>query len=85
MRQAILAVILICCAVGCGSSQQSKALTIDGVPKNLLAIAKEKLPDVTFDQAVKKSNGVLEVRGKDKNGKVRDIEFSPTGEVVEIE
>ena len=58
---------------------------MEEVPANLMDIAKEKLPDVTFEQAVRKSNGVLEVRGKDKGGKVRDIEFSQTGEVVEIE
>ena len=85
MRALICGMFLFCVAAGCGGASQSQAISINDVPKNLLEIAKEKLPDVTFDQAVKKSNGVLEVRGKDKKGKVRDIEFSKTGEIVEIE
>ena len=85
MRTFACSLLLICMGVGCGAASQNQAISIDEVPKNLLEIAKEKLPDVTFDQAVRKSNGVLEVRGKDKKGKVRDVEFSKTGEVVEIE
>ena len=85
MRTFVWGVILSCVAAGCGTASQNQAISIDDVPKNLLEIAKEKLPDVTFDQAVRKSNGVLEVRGKNKKGKVRDVEFSKTGEVVEIE
>ena len=85
MRTFFCGLFLICLSAGCGAASQNQAISIDEVPKNLLEIAKDKLPDVTFDQAVKKSNGVLEVRGKDKKGKVRDIEFSKTGEVVEIE
>lgn len=85
MRCWIVGVILACVLMGCGGTKKHEAISIDDVPKNLLEIAKEKLPDVTFDQAVKKSNGVLEVRGKDKKGKVRDVEFSPSGEVVEVE
>ena len=83
--RALFGVILACLLVGCGERTKDKLISIDDVPKNILKIAKEKLPDVTFDQAVKKSNGVLEIRGKDKKGKVRDVEFSPSGEVVEIE
>lgn len=85
MKEIVVVIFLICMAVGCGGGAKDQAMSIDEVPKNILDIAKEKLPDVTFDQAVKKSNGVLEVRGKDKKGKVRDVEFSKTGEVVEIE
>lgn len=85
MKKAILILFLFCLASGCGGKAKSEAISIEQVPKNLMDIAKEKLPDVTFDQAVKKADGVLEVRGKDKSGKTRDIEFSKSGEVVEIE
>jgi hypothetical protein len=34
---------------------------------------------------VKFKDGSYEVRGKDPKGKVRDVEFSPTGEVTEVE
>jgi hypothetical protein len=85
MNRTIAIMILVCVVSACTGGAKNEAIGIDQVPPNLLEIAKEKLPDVTFDQAVKKSNGVLEVRGKDKTGKVRDVEFSPKGEVVEIE
>ena len=85
MKNHTIGVAVICIGLGCSGASQSQAISVEDVSRNLLEIAKEKLPDVTFDQAVKKSNGVLEIRGKDKKGKVRDIEFSSTGEVVEIE
>ncbi len=85
MKQGFAIVILTLVILGCEGQAKDQAISIDEVPKKLLEIAKEKLPDVTFDQAVKKGNGILEVRGKDKKGKVRDVEFSATGEVVEIE
>jgi hypothetical protein len=50
-----------------------------------LKTAKEKLPEVTFDHARKLPNGNYEIRGKAKNGKVREVELNPAGEVVEIE
>lgn len=61
------------------------AVPFDQVPKEWLAVAQQKLPDVKFDTARKRKNGNLEVRGKDKNGKVREVEFDSKGEVVEIE
>jgi hypothetical protein len=85
MRWASFYALLIFILAGCNGTKNDQLISIDEVPKQLLEVAREKLPDVDFDQAVKKGNGVLEVRGKDKKGKVRDIEFSASGEVVEIE
>ena len=51
----------------------------------MLKAAQKELPEVTFDNAVKHSDGSYEVRGKDPKGKVRDVEFSATGEITEIE
>lgn len=84
MKQ-FLTILTISLVLGCGKASKHEAMSIAQVPAKFMEVAKEKLPDVTFDQAVKKSSGVIEVRGKDKQGKVRDIEFSPAGEVVEIE
>jgi len=50
-----------------------------------MAVAREKLPGVTFETAWQLGNGVYEVRGKAKNGKVREIDIKPDGTVVEIE
>jgi hypothetical protein len=85
MRALVCGMLLMIAVVGCGGASKSQIISIDDVPKDLLAIAKEKLPGVTFDQALRKGNGDLEVRGKDPKGKIRDIEFSKTGEIVEIE
>ncbi|MBI3862299.1 MAG: hypothetical protein HY290_10430 [Planctomycetia bacterium] len=80
-----LFVCVLLAAVGCSQAPKAELLTIDKVPDNLMTIAREKLPGVTFDQAVRKSNGIYEIIGKDERGKVREIELSPGGDVVEIE
>jgi hypothetical protein len=43
------------------------------------------LPDVKFDSARIRPNGDYEVRGKNAQGKVREVEMTPDGKVVEIE
>jgi hypothetical protein len=71
--------------VGCSEAPTAALMPLDKVPENIMAIAKEKLPDVTFDQAVKGADGRIEVIGKDGKGKVREIEISRSGEILEIE
>ncbi len=83
MRRLFVLALLV--VIGCSEAPKAERLAIDEVPENLMAIAKEKLPGVKFDQAIVKSNGVYEIIGKDDRGKVREIELSPSGEVVEIE
>jgi hypothetical protein len=71
---------------GCGGdSNKKEAVALDKVPENVMKVAKEKLPDVTFERALRKPNGEFEVIGKNKNGKVREIDITPSGEVTEIE
>ena len=58
------------------------------VPANLVEIARKELPGITFDVAYKlKVDGkdAYELRGKNKQGKTREVELSATGEVLEIE
>jgi hypothetical protein len=76
--------LLVTCAIGCGGSQ-GEMVPLDQVPQPFLKTAKEKLPEVTFDHARKLPNGNYEIRGKAKNGKVREVELNSSGEVVEIE
>ena len=80
-----LSVCLLACIVGCSQASRAERMSVDEVPENVMVIAREKLPDVTFDQALQKSDGIYEVSGKDSRGKVREIEISPEGEIVEIE
>jgi hypothetical protein len=71
--------------IGCGGESGGELVPLEKVPPAMVQTAKEKLPDVTFENAVKRSDGSYEVRGKDKQGKVRDVEFSASGEVTEVE
>ena len=53
------------------------------IPADLLAVAKKKLPEVKFDTARKikvKGEDAFEIRGKQPNGKVREVEVSAGGE-----
>jgi hypothetical protein len=71
---------------GCGDkATKASVVPLDEVPETLREKAKATLPEVNFDHARKLSNGNFEVRGKAKNGKVREVEMTPAGEVVEIE
>jgi hypothetical protein len=58
---------------------------LEQVPAAMLETAKHKLPDVKFDTAWKLPNGNHEIRGKNKRGKIREVELNPAGEVVEID
>ena len=77
--------LLVCLLAGCGSAPKDQLVPLEQVPENVIAAARKALPDVTFDQALQRSDGRYEVRGKDKQGKVRDIDLSATGEILEIE
>jgi hypothetical protein len=53
-----------------------------------MEVARKQLPGYTFDTVYKmKIDGkdAYEVRGKDKKGKVREVEVSATGEVIAVE
>ena len=60
-------------------------MRIDEVPRELLDVARTKLPDVEFDTAWRKSNGTYEIRGRAKNGKIREVDIRPDGTVEEVE
>jgi hypothetical protein len=77
--------VLASIVMGCGGESSGELVPLEKVPPAMVQTAREKLPDVHFENAVKRSDGSYEVRGKDKQGKVRDVEFSASGEVTEIE
>jgi uncharacterized membrane protein YkoI len=77
-------------AFGCTSSppESDEIVPMDNVPANVMEVARKQLPGYTFDTVYKmKIDGkdAYEVRGKDKRGKVREVEVSATGEVIAIE
>ena len=74
---------------GCESRPTADQIVpLDQVPAHLIEIARKELPGITFDVAYKmKVDGkdAYELRGKNKQGKTREVELSATGEVLEIE
>lgn len=72
--------------VGCSEAKREiVTIRLEDVPPELMAIAKEKLPGVSFDTAFKKASGTIEIRGKAKNGKIREVDIRPDGTVEEVE
>jgi len=76
-------------AVGCESRPTSdQIIPVDQVPANLMEIARKELPGFTFDTVYKmkvEGKDAYEIRGKNKQGKTREVEVSATGEVLAIE
>lgn len=83
--------LLLCAilAAGCESEKKAdEAIPLDKVPPVVLKAARDKMPDVVLDTAYRDTyNGqpVYEVRGKAKNGKIRECEVNEKGEVVNVE
>jgi hypothetical protein len=84
MRTALM-LVLITAFAGCSSRAPDAPIELDKLPPSLLKISQEKLPDVKFERAVRKPNGIYEISGRDKKGKVRDVELTESGEVTEVE
>jgi len=85
MRKTVF-VFALACLIGCSDRRKDDvAVPLDQLPEPVTKVAKEKLPDVTFEHAWKTRDGNYEVRGKTKSGKVRDLQVSPSGEVVEVD
>jgi hypothetical protein len=75
---------LLLALAGCGGQKvEKKALKMEDVPPEIMKVAKEKLPDVPFTEAYKEGPN-YELRGKDKRGKLREIDIAPDGTVVEL-
>ena len=63
-------------------------MPLDQVPPAVLKAAKKRRPDLTFYAAYKDTfNGQdsIELKGKTKSGKIKEIEVSPDGKVLGTE
>jgi hypothetical protein len=89
MRAKRMVLLVLLAAWGCGEEvTRIEPVALDKLPAGSLEMAKSQLPDVTFDRARKvKFNGAdaYEIVGKDKRGKIREVEVSTTGKLLEIE
>jgi hypothetical protein len=77
-------------AVGCESSppKSDEIVPIERVPANVMEVARKQLPGFTFDTVFRmkiEGKDAYEVRGKDKRGKVREVEVSADGVVIAVE
>jgi hypothetical protein len=84
-----LLALLLLTAWGCGEEVvRLELVPLDQLPPGALETAAKELPDVKFETAQKaKFNGqdAYEIRGKDKRGKIREVEVSTSGKILEIE
>jgi hypothetical protein len=61
---------------------------LNQLPPGALDLAKRELPDVKFESARKakyKGQDAIEIRGKNKQGKIREVEVDLTGKLLEVE
>jgi hypothetical protein len=87
-------VVVAALACGCGDSDDDDAATskvplpMNQVPEVVLKTAREAAPDLTFYAAFKdkfQGQDSIELKGKTKNGKIREIEVSPQGKLLGTE
>lgn len=76
-------------AWGCGEQGiHPETVPVAQVPPAIMKTAVKSLPNVKFDLARKFKVGdqdAFEIRGKDPRGKIREVEISASGDVLEIE
>jgi hypothetical protein len=90
MKKACLGMIILLSASGCGSGEQENArsVPIDQVPPRIMEVARKQLPGLEFDRAFKidiNGKDAYEIRGKDSRGKIREVEVSQDGQVIEVQ
>jgi hypothetical protein len=93
MRLWFAAAVVAFSIVGCGDNDDDDddvgkvktAIPMDQVPAIVLKAAKEAAPDLTFFAAYKdtfQGQDSIELKGKTKLGKIKEIEVSPEGKVL---
>jgi hypothetical protein len=88
---AILSAAISIC--GCGGDSDDVAekvtpLPMDQVPAVVMKAAQAKAPDLTFYAAYRgtyEGKDSIELKGKTKTGKIKEIEVSPDGQVLGVE
>jgi hypothetical protein len=90
MKKACVGVAILLSALGCGGEEHESAqsVPIDQVPPKIMEVARKQLPGLNFDRAYKidvHGKDAYEIRGKDSRGKIREVEVSQDGEVIEVQ
>ena len=92
MRKRLASTIVCVCLAGCGDDDDGDdvgkvktAIPMDQVPAAVLKAARAAAPDLTFYAACKdtyKGQQSIELKGRTKTGKIKEIEMSPAGAVL---
>jgi uncharacterized membrane protein YkoI len=89
MKKSLLTLSFLALACGCEHEPTAdEIIPLEQVPPAVMEVARKELPGYTFDTAYRmKIDGkdAYEVRGKDKRGKVREVEVSASGELIAVE
>jgi hypothetical protein len=86
MRKHIIVAFAFLAFCGCGGGEGAKTpVKLEDVPAPAMKVAQEKLPGINFQEAYRKKDGTYEIRGKDKTGKVREVEVKADGTFVALE
>jgi len=82
-------------AAGCGEREEEeqfarRTITVKEVPASVMDSAGKELPGVDFTEAWKnvEADGALhsyEIRGRNANGKIREVRVAADGKILEIE
>jgi uncharacterized membrane protein YkoI len=85
-RWAVLVAVL---CTGCAAKEaETTVVPLAEVSPDLINVAQKTLPNVKFKSARKiqvDGEDVYEIRGTMANGKVREVEVSASGKVIEVE
>ena len=86
MRRIEILAALSLAIVGCGElGENDEPIPLDKLPPAISKVAKDKFPNLKFQSAFKETKDgkqIYELRGKDKEGKIRDLEFTADGQYI---
>lgn len=92
----MLSLATVSMAGGCGGPEESeprlarRTIAVAEVPETPKQAAQEALPQINFEEAWQNVDGEgnlqsYELRGRNDQGKIREVRVSPSGEVLEME
>jgi uncharacterized membrane protein YkoI len=75
--------------IGCSESaaERKNPIALDKVPHEIIKIAQEEFPDLVFDSAFTETEDgqpVFELKGKEKSGKIREVEVTKDGKILNL-
>jgi hypothetical protein len=88
MRYVHCLLLLVGILSGCGKANAPKTksvIPVEQVPSVVMKAAQKKEPEVSFNKVIKTPDGIYEVQGKTKAGKIVEVEVTESGEVMKVE